>query len=189
MYCNKCRNEINKDDLFCNKCGNKLETVKDNLKIDNQLNQKNNNNVVKLFIFISVCIIVLLLIMLFNRKPKNQNNYIPITTNKESSSNGNSKLSSSEANRLFEATVNYLKTSLSITSGNILNDGTYKCIETQGTKYIYMMNIKYNPYTNGGYIDTTKISVRTFYTFYDSSTDKFNVFYSLNDAKERMNQQ
>ena len=47
------------------------------------------------------------------------------------------------------------------------------------------MNVKYNPMKNG-YADTTKISSTTVYTFYNSSTDKFSVHYTLSSAQEKM---
>lgn len=192
MYCRKCGNELKEDDIFCNKCGTKVEDIKrketivENSYTKNE-NVRNNNSIIRFIgLVVIISVIVIAVMMMLNKKGNYEESDIANQKSSGTNSNYSTELSSSEARRILEATIGYLKTNSYVITGNILNDGTYKYIESRGDKYIYAMTIKYNPIVNG-HADTTKISSRTVYTFYNSTTDKFSVHYSLNSAQEEMN--
>ena len=78
MFCNKCGNEVNQNQVFCNKCGNRLIYNAQNFNQDNTNNNTSVNNSNNIIIPILIAIIIILLIIglgVFVINNNSKNNY------------------------------------------------------------------------------------------------------------------
>lgn len=158
--------------------------VKENFNIESKSETK-RRNLLKFFLVILIILVIIITINLFNKIRYSNDSSV----DNDITSNYSNELSSAEANRLLEATINYIKANPFIITGcgNVLNEGTYRYRESKDGKYIYDMSIKYNPLKTNGDADTTSIRSKTVYTFYDSKNDKFSVHIFLESAQKEMN--